>query len=321
MKPFKMMLASLICLSLAVSPALAVAPAQDGREALQRGYRTGYSDGYMAGYRDSIDGAPRGFEKHPDYAKADRAYSPQYGSIEDFKDGYRQGFEAGYQTGFDKKPFNAAVPDALERRESSGLPSSEQKESPREENVSPPNDEDVIVIKKDTELILELEDAISTETNRVGDKFRAKVVSPIELTGMFVEGHISKMRKPGRVRRKAEMLLSFDRILVNDERWSNIAAILTEVLPVKSDNVRKVDMEGTVESKVATRSDAARVGAAAGVGAIVGGTVAGPAGIAVGAGVGAALGVGSVVVVRGRHVNLNRLQQLRLRTTFEGKIR
>ena len=40
------------------------------------------------------------------------------------------------------------------------------------------------------------------------------------------------------------MLLTFDRIVLNERRWSNFSGILTEILPVKGDNVKRVDEEG-----------------------------------------------------------------------------
>ncbi len=52
--------------------------AQDTKNALQRGYRTGYSDGYMAGYRDTIDNAAKRYDKHNEYAKADRAFNKDF---------------------------------------------------------------------------------------------------------------------------------------------------------------------------------------------------------------------------------------------------
>lgn len=302
---------SIVALSLGSSPP--TAHGQEGKETLQRGYRTGYSDGYMAGYKDANENSPRDFKKHPEYSSADRAFSAEYGSVEDYKDGYRQGFEAGYIGGFDKQAFNAVIPEGLTRRSVPSTPSPTGRVSV--------DDQEPIVIPKDTEIILELENDISTEANQVGDKFRAKVVSPIELTGMTIEGHVSKIRKPGRLRRKGEILLAFDRILVSEARWSNISVILTEVLPVRGDNVRKVDSEGTVQGKTTDKSDLIRVATTTGGGAILGGAIGGPTGVAVGAGVGAVLGAGSVVVVRGRHVRLNRLQQLRLRTTYETRIR
>ena len=79
----------------------------------------------------------------------------------------------------------------------------------------------------------------------------------------------------------------------------------------------KVDREGTVEGKVLTKADAAKLAVVVGTGAIVGNIVSGPAGAAVGAVVGA----GAAAATKGRDIRLNRLQQLRIRTSIETKIR
>src|SRR4029079_10135483 len=79
--------------------------AQEQNAALQRGYRTGYSDGYMSGYRDVLDTVAENFASHCEYTECRRAYSKDYGSIEDYRDCYQQGFESGYGTGYDKKTF------------------------------------------------------------------------------------------------------------------------------------------------------------------------------------------------------------------------
>ena len=183
------------------------------------------------------------------------------------------------------------------------------------------NSDAILLIPADTELIVELTDYLDTEGSRAGDKFTARVVSPAEISGAIVEGHITKVQKPGRIKRRAEMLLSFDRILVSEDRWSNYAAILTEVLPLKGDNIKRVDTEGTVEGKSSTKGDIIKVGAATGAGLVIGAVVGGPVGAGVGAGVGAAFGVGAVVVERGKHIRLQKDQQLRIRTAYETQIR
>ncbi len=99
-------------LSVCVQPTYA----QDSKIAIQRGFRTGYSDGYMAGYRDTIDAAAKKFNKHPEYASADRAFNKGYGSLEIYRDGYQQGFEAGYDTGYEKRSFDATIPVELKKR-------------------------------------------------------------------------------------------------------------------------------------------------------------------------------------------------------------
>lgn len=311
-------------------PVSKVVTAQDARAALQRGYRTGYSDGYMAGYRDVNESAARNFKRHDEYAKADRAYSKDYGTLADYQDGYRQGFESGYNTGFDKQPFDAALPTELKQRGDAQTTTGEEIVQPppvisdktQQQNVSVlPPDERSVLIPVETELIIEMGEPIGTEQNKTGDKFTARVVSPAEISGATIEGRVAKIQRPGRIKRRAEMLLSFDRISLIDSRWGNYNAILTEVLPVKGDNVKRVDEEGTLEGKRDYKGDAVKVGASTGAGAAVGAVVAGPVGAGVGAGVGAAFGVGAVVVERGKHIKIVRGQQLRIKTAYETQIR
>jgi hypothetical protein len=357
--------------------------AQDSRIAIQRGYRTGYSDGYMSGYRDAIENATKNYARHSEYATADRAFSKDYGSIEDYRDGYQQGFESGYDTGFEKRSFDATVPINLNKRgiiavqttavENTTTPtvaetvepkkieepivtnkveetipentstaattstveqpvitttnSSDSNEIPpvistRTDNVnSAVSGETIISIPSDTELILELLEDIDTERSKEGDRFKARIISPNELNGAIIEGRVSKINKPGRIKRRAEMLLSFDRVVLSEQRWSNFSAILTEVLPRKGDNVKRIDTEGTVEGKSTVKSDSIKVGATTGTGLVIGAIAGGPVGAAVGAGVGAAFGVGAVVVERGKHIRLNKDQQLRIKSSYETQIR
>ncbi len=327
--------------------------AQDSRVALQRGFRTGYSDGYMAGYRDSIDGAVKEFARHGEYSKATRAYNKEYGSVEDYSDGYRQGFESGYGTGFEKRSFEANVPADLSRRGTSipavkaptipqeNMPAVAEHPAPVPVNTDPavsdstpsvttesfqktsftPVSDAVIIIPRDTEIIVEMSESLSTERSREGDKFTSKVVSPAEIAGAIIEGRINKITKPGRIKRRSELQLSFDRIILTESRWSNFNAIMTEVMPVKGDNVKRVDNEGLAVGNRSYKQDGVKIGAATGTGVVIGAIAGGPVGAAVGAGVGAAFGVGAVVIERGKHINLNRNQQLRVKTSYETQIR
>jgi hypothetical protein len=345
--------------------------AQDTKIALQRGYRTGYSDGYMSGYRDSIENAAKGFDKHSEYTKADRAYMQNYGSLEDYRDGYQQGFETGYNTGFEKRSFDAALPISLNKRgvvavaktpvesvapvetapaetviepkvpettvaetiapTETAVPTEEVSENTPADSTTAPspivnasysaNNGNALTIPTDTELIVELLGDINTEKSAVGDKFQARVVSPSELSGAIIEGRISKIQKPGRIKRRAEVSLSFDRIVLTEKRWSNFNAILTEVLPQKGDNIKRVDTEGTIEGRSSVKSDITKISASTGTGLVVGAIAGGPVGAAVGTGVGAAFGVGAVVVDRGKHIRINKDQQIRIRSVYETQIR
>ncbi len=323
------------------------AQTKDLHIALQRGYRTGYSDGYMAGYRDTIDSLAKSVTRHDDYTKSDRAFNKDYGTIEDYRDGYQQGFETGYDTGFEKRSFDGTLPNDLKKRgiistetqTTTAVPNANVAENPPIIPQTPTTSEPIpatientntgyqsgnnaiIIIPRDTELMLELQEDLSTERNRAGEKFTAKIVSPSEIAGATIEGRIAKVTQPGRIKRRSEMSLSFDRIILSGTRWSNFGATLTEVMPVKGDNVKVVDSEGTAIGKSSFKSDSIKVGGATSAGLVVGAVVGGPVGAAVGAGVGAAFGVGAVVIERGKHVRLNRNQQLRIKTAYETQIR
>jgi hypothetical protein len=137
----------------------------------------------------------------------------------------------------------------------------------------------------------------------------------------MVEGRVEKVTKPGHLKRRSELSLSFDRIVLNEKRWANFNAILTDVIPIKGDNVRRVDDEGTAVGKSSMKPDIIKVGAATGTGTAVGAIAGGPVGAAVGAGVGAAFGVGAVVIQRGKHVELAINQKIRVRTGYEVQIK
>lgn len=385
MKLFRSFLATNLIFSLVFVTFLTLAVqqtnAQSSNIALQRGYRTGYSDGYMNGYRDIINNAAKSYERHDEYAKADRAFMKDYGTLEDYRDGYQQGFEIGYNAGFDKRGFDAALPAGLAKRGVKSViePVKTETEAIIEpvktetETQTPPNTDstntsevtyeakvsddavadtvgvknngaittskdsdvnskikyqypainstDIVVIPADTELVIELLDEITTEKSREGDKFKARIVSPSEISGAIIEGRVDKVRRPGRIKRRAEILLSFDRIVLTEERWSNFNAIVTDVLPSKGDNVKRVDTEGTVEGDRPYKEDAIKIGAATGTGLIIGAVAGGPVGAGVGAAVGAAFGVGAVVIDRGEHINLRMNQQIRIKASYETQIR
>ena len=327
--------------------------------ALQRGYRTGYSDGYMAGYRDTIDSKTKSYTTHPEYAKADRAYNTDYGTIADYRDGYQQGFESGYDTGFERRSFDQNLPSSIKARGTLNTGSQNvavetiANDTPQRAGTAEPvvvqnnattastysnttytpdgtpttqasypqYNGATVLIPRETELILELQNDLSTEKSRTGDKFTAKVVSPSELAGATVEGRVQKITAPGRIKRRSELALTFDRILLTDNRWSNFSGLLIEVMPVKGDNVKRVDNEGMAIGQSSYKGDAIKIGGATGVGLVTGAVIAGPVGAGVGAAMGAAFGVGAVVIERGKHIRLGQNQQLRIKTAYETQIR
>jgi len=286
--------------------------------ALQRGYRTGYSDGYMSGYRDVADQATRDFRNKEDYARANRAYDTAYGTPDDYRSGYRQGFEIGYAAGYDHRTFDSTVPNNLSRNGGDSTGANETAGTSVEGGIG--NDSttprvEAITIPDNTVLRVELLNNLSTEASQRGDTFEARVVEPQQFQNATVSGHITRVKRPGKLRGNAELQLSFDELRFVDNRSARFDAQLIEVVPAAGNGVGKVDTEGGVQGKNSRKDDVTKIGAGAGVGAIIGAIAGGAGGAAIGAVIGGAVGTGGVLASRGHDIYLPRGQQLRIRTS------
>ena len=299
------------------------AQAQDSMGALERGYRTGYSDGYMAGYRDDADRAPRDFRDEEDYRRADRAYAQSYGALEDYRDGYQQGFEVGYAAGYERRGFDSNIPAGLGRR---GIDDGEAETNINVSTGSTTSGtgrvstRNTITIPADTVLVIELLDNLSTEATQEGDRFQARVLGPAEYEGALIDGRVTRVKRPGKVKGTAELQLTFDQIEL-DGRSAGFRAQVVEVIPMGGgESAGGVDSEGGVKGKDSTKGDVTKIGAATGIGAIIGAIAGGGKGAAIGAAIGGAVGTGGVLATRGKEIRLPRGQQLRIRTDSETRI-
>ncbi len=309
-------------ITLASLTATTTLQAQETVGALERGYRTGYTDGYMAGYRDDADRAPRDYRDEEDYRKADRAYAASYGTLEDYRDGYQQGFESGYAAAYERRGFDSSIPTGLARRgvddrdEDSDANISTGSSTSGTGRVSTRNE---VFIPADTVMIVELLSNLSTEASQQGDRFQARVLGPAEYEGALIDGRVTRVKRPGKVKGTAELQLSFDQIRL-DNRVANMNAQVIEVIPMGERSVGSVDSEGGVKGKSSTKGDVTKVGAATGIGAIIGAIAGGGKGAAIGAAIGGAVGTGGVLATRGKDIRLPQGQQLRIRTDSETRI-
>ncbi len=336
MRNFRIPLVAL--LSLAMLSWLSLVPfgslraaAQSQSTALERGYRTGYSDGYNAGYKDMGDRASREYQNKDEYQRADRSYNEAWGTLEDYRDGYQQGFEAGYVAGYDRQAFNSSVPTGLSRRGSEVPPKiADQTTNNDPDNVivnnnppagsaGNPNVNAPLVMPHGTMLMVELESNLSTETTQRNDRFQARVVEPAEYQGAIIDGHVTRVKRPGKVKGVAEMQLSFEQIHL-DNRTSGFSAEVVEVFDMGGSNGGVVDSEGGVRGRDSTKDDVSRVGAATGIGAILGAIAGGGKGAAIGAAIGGGIGTGGVLSKRGKDIHLERGQRLRIRTSTETRL-
>ncbi|HLA13074.1 MAG TPA: hypothetical protein VJ023_21000 [Pyrinomonadaceae bacterium] len=320
MKHIRLLLVTLV--TLAVFPWLLVPTSAQQSTALERGYRTGYSDGYNAGFKDISDGQPRDYQGKDEYLRADRSYNQAWGSIEDYRDGYQQGFEVGYAAGYERQAFNSTIPTDLSRRPATGVAADDQAST----QVSTPDptvqtNSGSVFIARDTVLLVEMLTSLSTDASQRGDRFQARVVEPGEYNGAIVEGRVTRVRRPGKVKGVAELQLDFEVIRLPDQRVANLNADVIEVLEThSSDGVATVDPEGGVRGRDSTKDDVSKVGAATGIGAIIGAIAGGGKGAAIGAVIGGGIGTGGVLNQRGKDIRLERGQQLRIRTATETRL-
>src|SRR2546425_348542 len=176
-------------------------------------------------------------------------------------------------------------------------------------------------IPRDTMLLVELENPLSTDVSQRGDRFQARVVEPTQYAGVLIEGRVTRVQRAGKVKGTAELQLSFEQIRMPDNRSANLHAEIVEVLPAGgSTGVGDVDREGGVKGKDSTKDDITKVGAATGIGAIIGAIAGGGKGAAIGAAIGGSVGTAGVLTSRGRDLRLAKGQQLRIRTSTDTSV-
>jgi len=347
---------TLVCSSLV--PALAASRAaqeQSQATALMRGYRTGYSDGYQAGVSDLAANANRGFQSKPEYDRADRAFNPAWGSLDEYRDGYRQGYEVGYNAAYDHKSFDSSIPPDLKRRtddttvqypkdanKTSGDPNQPAADAnktagtdPNQTSAADPNktsdDQNnpasnnsgngPLSLPRDSILRVELMNNLSSDGSQRGDRFQVRVLEPSQYQGAILDGHVAEVKRPGKAKGTAELQLAFDTIKLPSGQSSKITAQVIEVIPNGgSQGVGKVDPEGGVNGRSSSKSDIQKIGAATGIGAIIGVITGGGTGAAIGGGIGAGVGTAGVLTERGKDIRLTQGQQLRVRTNTDAEI-
>ena len=171
--------------------------------------------------------------------------------------------------------------------------------------------EDSFMLPAGSTLQVRLMTTVSTKGTENGDPWTGRIVEPVFAggeevipTGSFVEGHVTYVKPPGRVKGKGEMRLVAETISTPDgaTRYSIVAALQNAQ---GAPDAKVADEEGTVKgpgkSPQATAKEAG-IGAAAGAG--VGTLAQGGSGALYGAGIGAVAGVIHSLAKRHKDVTL-----------------
>jgi hypothetical protein len=169
------------------------------------------------------------------------------------------------------------------------------------------------VIPNGTELVAVLNNDLSTQNVREGERFTMTVRSG-QYDGATIEGQVVSVNRGGRISGRSEMTLDFDTIRLRDGRSYRFAGILESVRTPNGDVVR-VDNEGAVRDSDQTKTTVQRTAIGTAVGAIIGAIAGGGKGAAIGAVIGAGAGAGSVYIQGRNDLDLSAGTELTVRST------
>jgi YMGG-like Gly-zipper len=170
------------------------------------------------------------------------------------------------------------------------------------------------VIPDGTQVVAVLNNDLTTQNVREGDRFTMTVRSPGQYDGATIEGSVLNAERSGRVTGRSQMTLDFDTIRLRDGRSYRFAGILESVRTPNGDVVR-VDNEGAVRDSDQTKQTVTRTAIGTAVGAIIGAIAGGGKGAAIGAVIGAGAGAGSVYIQGRDDLQLNAGTEVTLRAT------
>ena len=170
------------------------------------------------------------------------------------------------------------------------------------------------IIPNGTQIVAVLNNDLSTQNVREGERFTMTVRSPGQYEGATIDGTVMSVNRSGRITGRSEMTLDFESIRLRDGRSYSFAGILEGVRTPNGDVVR-VDNEGAVRDSDQTKTTVTRTAIGTAVGAIIGAIAGGGKGAAIGAAIGAGAGAGSVYIQGRDDLELNAGTEVTVRAT------
>ncbi len=168
--------------------------------------------------------------------------------------------------------------------------------------------DEAFTLSAGTTLLVRLTTTLSSRTNQNGDPWTGKVIEPVfgkgqEVVpaGSAVEGRVTFVKEPGRVKGVGEMRLVAETITTPDDTQYSIAAGLEDAQG--AEGARVTGEEGTIKGPGKSKKEAAiEAGVGAGVGAGAGAITRGGSGALYGMAIGAATAVIRNMVKRHKDV-------------------
>jgi hypothetical protein len=169
-------------------------------------------------------------------------------------------------------------------------------------------------IPQGSHVLLRLENNVTTRTAREGDYVYLRTATPIAAGGQivvpegsYVQGVVTRAVRSGRVKGKAELAIRIDTLTLASGKVIKLSPRLTSVDSEGSEQKVVDSNENEIKQGSSHGADAARVAEVGGGGAAIGGLATRTwSGAGIGAGVGGAVGLATVLLTRGKEVDLRR---------------
>ena len=166
-------------------------------------------------------------------------------------------------------------------------------------------------IPKGAHVLLRMMNSINTRTAQPGDYVYLHTATPISVDGQivapvnsYVQGVVTQSKRSGRVAGRAELGIRLETITLPGGKVFKFSPHLTEV--DSDESGQKVEArENTIKQGPGHGKDAKQIAILAGSGAAIGGLAdRGWKGAGIGAGVGSGVGLATVLLSRGKEVDL-----------------
>src|SRR5271157_5621739 len=177
----------------------------------------------------------------------------------------------------------------------------------QQSNIDPSADYNV---PSGTKIPLTLTQGITSKTAKEGDPVYAQTAFPVTQenrivipAGSYVQGVVRRVVRPGRVKGRAELQMSFTSMIFPNG-YTVLLPATVEGVP-GSQNVNTKGSEGTIQSEGSKGKDAATIAKTTAAGAGIGAISGSGKGAGIGAAAGGALGIATVLLTRGPEIQLD----------------
>jgi type IV secretion system protein VirB10 len=175
---------------------------------------------------------------------------------------------------------------------------------------TPPTSFEEMVVPAGTRIPLTLKQGISTRNAHIGDPVYAQTSFPIVQnnsivipSGTFVQGTVNHIVRPGRVKGRAQIQMSFTSMIF-PSGYTIVLPGAVQGTPGSKDTDIK-GTEGTIQQTGSVGKDVQTIAATTIPGAAIGAIADGGKGAGIGAGVGGAVGLATVLLTRGPDIQLD----------------